>query len=647
MAPLDVFTNAGDTFAAGGGVLGGLALVGGAAVGAMAYKRKGKNKPGKDDIHELDLERLLAPSIKEVKHLLVKKGSTEEATRPYLADALVTRKWLGGLVTTPPVVPLYLHDDANGFGSLGAPGTGKNAHGILNSVCRPAGPVPRFGDGHGLGFMGPQMLVSNTPQITDSLAWRIEVAKTALREDNDGVEPTHEQVREMVSIYDPMGVCGDRAALRPYLKGWDPLATAGSRERAETLALALLATERASKALNAAYFAGVAAKLMTAMLLAAVRGGLPIQQVSDWANEAQDAGSKVLSALAKLLDGTDADPEDKAAYAEFVGERRRVNGADGERSAVWGTLKSALAPFLDLHVRRSTEAGHNVAMLDLLTVVTRPYATLYVVMPSNATKLAKSRPVFTAMLEAVMAQAMEEADRCHQGSEDSSKVGLMLPFMITVDELQNTRCWPELAEDLGKARKYNIRIQWLTQTLSGLELTYGGAAEAQAVIGGSAAIITYAGYAPGDGHLAAVVAEIGTMVITKTSHSKRGDEESGSSSSKERTEVADVARLASEVHADKGFLQLSHMSRGNRPGKGQLRPFIVRQHRGAADPKYIKAGWFVDYVQFARLKDGSAAGVKPTERPNDSEWRERGLKLWRPLAAQLRKLKSTPDPADG
>jgi len=638
MAPLDVFTNAGDTFAAGGGVLGGLALVGGAAVASVAYKRKGKNKPGKDDIHELDLERLLAPSIKEVKHLLVKKGSTEEATRPYLADAMVTHKLLGGLLITHPVVPLYLIDDAAGVGSIGGPGTGKKVHGLLNTLCRPAGPVPLFGDGHGLGYMGPQMLVSNTPEIAESLAWRIEVAKIALREDNDGVEPTHEQVREMVSIYDPMNVCQDRSDMRPWLKGWDPLSSVSSRKSAKKLASGLLAVESQSTAAHAAYFAGVATKLMTALLLAAARGGVPLQQVSDWANEVQNEDSTVPSTLARLLAGPDADPEDKAAYKEFMGERKRVNGAEGERSAVWGTFKSALASFQDVDIRRSTELGRNEAMLDLLTVVSRPYAVLFVVMPNDTGDLADSRPVFTAMLTTVLSEAMKEASACHQGDEGPAKVGLAHPFLITLDELQNTYCWPRLAEDLAMVRQYNIRIHWLAQSRAGMESTFG-VPVTRAILAATAAVITYAGTsAAGDDHLASIVAEIGTMVITKTSHSKRGGEESGSSSSKERTEVADVARLASEVHADKGFLQLSHMSRGNRPGKGQLRPFIVRQHRGAADPKYIKAGWFVDYVQFARLKDGSAAGVKPTERPNDSEWRERGLKLWRPLAAQLGKL---------
>jgi len=639
IAPLDVFTNPDGAFAAGGGVLGGIALAITATIALLLMKKRAKNRPDKDDVHNTGLERLLSPTIGEVAHLLVEPGSLDEVTRPYLGDALVRRARLHGLYSTYCLVPLYLSDAASGIGVFGPTGMGKGANTVANTVLRPGGQRTRWDDGHGLGYIGPQVLVSNTAEITTSIKWRMAVARAALRQRHDGAEPTHEQVRELVTVYDPTGVCRTHPDLAPYRKGWDPLEVVTDRATAQRLAEGLLTTELNSTTPNAAYFAKHAVRILTAFLLAAHRAGLPLSQTADWSDEIQHDPT-VATQLAKILAGATADREDKAAYEKFNATYMRLrNGGDGERSAVWGTVAGALEPFTSVAVQASTNPAYNEAMVDAAAAVTTPYAVLYVIMPINPLELDSMRPVYLAFMENLLDTAIREATRNNPG-----KPALPLPLLWTLDEFESTRCMPKLAENLASLRKYNIRIQWVTQTFSGLSAVFN-AAQMGGVVGNSGAILTYGGYSGHDDHLKHIVEEIGARTVTKISKSKRGGESTGESSSKDRVQLVDVARLASEVHADKMILQTTGATAGTAAGKVQLRPFIVRQRRAVASKNEIKFGWFVDPVTNARLERGTAEGVVAHDRPSDRRWVRPIQRLYLTLAARVRRPRSEPDTA--
>jgi len=640
MAPLDVFTNPGDAFATGGGVLGGIALAIAATIAMLLMKKRAKNRPDTDDVHGTPLEKLLAPTIGQVAHLLVEPGSLAEVTRPYLCDALVQRKRLHGLYTTYCLVPLYLADAACGIGVFGPPGMGKDANSVANTVLRPGGPRTAYDDGHGLGRSCPQILISTKGDIASSLKFRVTVARAALRQANDGAEPTHEQVRELVSVYDPTGACARHPDLAPYCKGWSPLASVCDHESATKLAKGLFAAELNSNVANSKYFADNAVLLVTAMVLAAARSEAPLRQVTRWANEIAHANSRVPGTLAKILTRPGADLEDVAAHDAFNGVYATLkNGGDGERSAIWGLVRTTLAPFTGASVAASTNPDDNLAMVDCTSAVTTPYSVLYVLMPARPSELDSMRPVFTAFLEELIDRALFEASRF--GTMDAR---LPAGLQITINELESTLCFPKLPKYLAQFRSMNIKILWLTQTFGGLAAGYSQD-QMDAIVGNSGAVLTYAGYGATDAHIKRIVEEIGARTVNRVSHSKRGGEDAGSSSSKDRVQLVDVARLKSELHADKMIIQTAGATSGTAADREQLRPFIGRQHRSAASKDEKAAGWWVDPVTFARLEKGTAEGVVAHDRPSDRRWVRPIQRLYDSLAARVRRPRSEPDTA--
>jgi len=126
-----------------------------------------------------------------------------------------------------------------------------------------------------------------------------------------------------------------------------PLAGVIDRATAQATARKILETALSSTQVNAKYFANYAAPLLTALLLAASRGGHPFSQVCLWADECQHAGNTVPATLAGLLTGPDADPSDQLAYTQFNATYVRLrDGGAGESSAVWGVLEIALGLYV-------------------------------------------------------------------------------------------------------------------------------------------------------------------------------------------------------------------------------------------------------------------------------------------------------------
>ena len=124
-----------------------------------------------------------------------------------------------------------------------------------------------------------------------------------------------------------------------------PLAGVIDRATAEAAARKILETALSSD--REAYFALAGVRLLTALLLAASRGGHPFSQVCLWADECQHAGNTVPATLAGLLTGPDADPSDQLAYTQFNATYVRLrDGGAGESSAVWGVLEIALGLYV-------------------------------------------------------------------------------------------------------------------------------------------------------------------------------------------------------------------------------------------------------------------------------------------------------------
>jgi type IV secretory pathway TraG/TraD family ATPase VirD4 len=360
--------------------------------------------------------------------------------------------------------------------------------------------------------------------------------------------------------------------------------------------------------------------------------------VTTWANEAAHVGNTVSATLAKILTQDGADPEDAAAYEAFNATYVQLrDGGDGERSAVWNLARKTLAPFNTASVQASTNPQDNIAMVDTLAAVTVPYSVLYIVMPAKPSTLESMRAVFTAFLEELLDVAVDEA---HQ--YDEAEPRLPAGLQLTVDELQTTRCLPKLPAYLDTFRKMNIKILFLTQSFSGLASGYSRD-QMDSIRGGCGAVLTYGGYGLADEHIKGISEEIGARTVTRVSKSKRGGEDAGESSSKERVLLVDSARLLSEVHADKMIIQTAGPTSGTAADKEMLRPFIGRQHRAAASDEEKAAGWWVDPVTFARLEKGTAEGVVAQDRPSDRRWVRPIQRLYRSLAARLRRPQ--PEPA--
>jgi hypothetical protein len=636
LAPWSVVTDPGTAYATGGGVLGAVLLLGTVVTVAIVLSKKARNRPGKDDVHALDLERLLAPTWRDTVHLRVKPGSDAEVLRPYLCDALVKRPRLGGLWTTWPVVPLHLVKASAGLGVFAVPGKGKFVSTVCNTALRPGGARTQFDDGFGLGFVGPQVFVSNTAEIAGTIRWRVQVARAALRLGAGGVEPTHEEIRELVTIFDPTGACHSHPDLEPYRKGWSPLDGVSDWTSAKKLAEGLLATELTSTTTNAEHFAKAAVRILTAFLLAAVRGGHPLSQVCSWSDAIQQADSKVPGLIARLLTGVNADPQDAQAHEQFLGTCQRLDDSKGEGSAVFGTIEKCLAPFTTPAVSSSTDPRFNLAMIDGTVATTTPYATTYVVMPTDSLDLASTRPVFIAFMEELIATGVKEAIR-----HNPMHPGLAVPLLITLDELENTHVMPKLGANLATFRKYNMRVQWVTETYDGLTSGFSEN-DTKKIVANSGAILTYAG-GVADDHTKTIVEAIGARTVTRVSRSTRSGEDGASeSASKEQVQPVDMARLLSEMHADKMVVQLTGSNRGIATGRKQLRPFLGRQHRAAASEDEIDFGWYVNEVMHARLEDGTAAGVAAQNRPSDRRWVRPAQRLYRSLAARTRRPWAVP-----
>lgn len=635
--PGAIVTNPAQAFAFAGGVLGAILIFGliGAAVfvGGKAYSQR---KQAKDDPHSISLEKALAPTMKDVDHLTLDPSDPEAATRPYIGDALVRAQVLGVKLPVYKFVSLYLPVAAAGLGVFGPPGVGKGANTIANTACRVGGPRQMFDDGHSLGFMGPQVLSSNSAEIANSLQWRLFVVRASLRLAGDGVEPTHEEVRELVSIYDPTGVCATDPKLRAYVKGWSPLDRVVDADSANEMAGSLLAEDLATVGGNTSYFAEAAQTVLTAMMLAAVQDRtLGMTKCVEWVNSMKSPDSTVLAELAKLLKSGNGSPTEQAerarVYAALTNVTSRLAKASGEDSAVFGSLEKAMKPFSRSDVLRSIDADHNPAgMVDMVAAVTRPYATTYVVMPPQAEALTAARPVFLAFMSTLLAQAQLSGNLANPATG-----ALPLPLLITGDEFENTLLLPNLGKNLASVRKHNIRIQWVTQTQGGL----AGAFDQQrmeAIMGNSGVVLTYHGYGTADAHIQNICTQIGSISVSKVSRSKkRGDSQHESENeSRERVQVADPARLMSGLKPGQMLCQTSGSTRGMDTSTEQLRPFVVRQRRGAASSAELKAGWWCDPVTNARLVRGDAVGVRAQSRPTDVLWLRPAQRALR-LAADL------------
>lgn len=115
---------------------------------------------------------------------------------------------------------------------------------------------------------------------------------------------------------------------------------------ARTVAGMLLAKNDYEPLTNAEYFTDAATALLAGMLLAAGRSGNGMRTVCEWADTLCRSGQPepALKQIENVLTGPGTSPDDAHLHRDWAAVYHRVQGAPGERSAVWSMITRALTP---------------------------------------------------------------------------------------------------------------------------------------------------------------------------------------------------------------------------------------------------------------------------------------------------------------
>jgi type IV secretion system protein VirD4 len=299
--------------------------------------------------------------------------------------------------------------------------------------------------GKSAGLAVPALLEWDGPAVASSIKTDLLAATLARR-----------RVVGDVFVFDPFELAGMPG------QTWSPLHGAHAWDGALEIAWRLAAAaELDQKGVEGGDFWAIAAEQRLAPLLfAAARAGLGMDAVVRWA---YGQGSRELEeTIAQLTGAARNERELEDAHAAYDAVRAFEAQADRTRSSIEATAQGLLRAYRFARVLRSARSCEITpdALLD-------QSSTLYLIGDAKASKLL--RPVFLALLSAVVDRAYERASRA--GGR------LARPLLLCLDEAGNVAPLPNLAEIASTAPSHNIQLVSIFHDLAQARSRYGRQAE--------------------------------------------------------------------------------------------------------------------------------------------------------------------------
>ncbi len=254
--------------------------------------------------------------------------------------------------------------------------------------------------------------------------------------------------RGPVHVFDPTGATG-----QPTVK-WSPLLTCTTYGDAERTARWIVdAGSDARPASNARFWANLGGKLLAPLLYAAAGTGRHLSDVARWVDR-RDV-HEVEAALRQL-----ADPDALDAWLSSRAREERV------RESVYATVETVLRAFTSPSVRAATTLVpgdiRRGRALDVSRFLDR-HATLYLVSPAH--EQARLRPLFEALIQAVLREAHERHSRTGRPLDPA--------LLVMLDEAGNIAPQRNLNEHLSIGAGQGIAFCTIWQDLAQITGIYG------------------------------------------------------------------------------------------------------------------------------------------------------------------------------
>ncbi len=274
-----------------------------------------------------------------------------------------------------------------------------------------------------LEWDGPVVATSvKTDLVRQTLAWRARRGK--------------------VAAFDPAGVTGLESAL------WSPVAAARTWPAARRMAADLVGAARSAGdgIEDAGFWYAMAAKLLAPLLLAAAVSFRDMDAVLGWIDGQESA--EVLA----VLDAAGALGAHRAALASFGREER-------QRASIYATAESVVEPYRELGCATPGRA----LVVDPAALTGGGCDTLYICAPAHDQR--RLRPVFTVLVEQVMAAAFTRSGRASRGLDP--------PLLVVLDEAANIAPVADLDGLAATAASHGIQLVTVFQDLAQVSARYG------------------------------------------------------------------------------------------------------------------------------------------------------------------------------
>lgn len=304
----------------------------------------------------------------------------------------------------------------------------------------PSGRLLAAEPGHSLLVLGPtQSGKTSGLAIPAILEWPGPVVATSVK--NDLLAATLDARRERGTVwtYDPTGsVTGVPHA------GWSPLANCHTWSGALRTASWLSRAARAKDLQESDFWFANAAKLLAPLLFAAATAGMTMADVVRWLDLQEEAEVRLLLEAAGVAEAL------AAAAASW-------NREDRAKSSIYTTAETILSAFADPVVAASAEE------CDILPEQLLDGAhSLYICSPLH--EQARLRPLFTALVQHVLAVAYEQA--ALRGRLDP-------PLLLVLDEAANIAPLRDLDQIASTAAGLGIQLVTIWQDRAQIMARYG------------------------------------------------------------------------------------------------------------------------------------------------------------------------------
>jgi type IV secretion system protein VirD4 len=245
-----------------------------------------------------------------------------------------------------------------------------------------------------------------------------------------------------VWAYDPTGTSGHRGPPST----WSPLAGCSTWQGAQRTASWLVEAGRSDGGLQEAdFWNATAAKLLGPLLFAAATSHRTMSDVLRWVDTQEEQEVRFELEVTGVLEAVNA------AEASWRREER-------QKSSVYTTAETILRAFADPAVAASAETSD----IDAQSLLDGTARTLYVCAPSH--EQARLRPLFTALLQQVIAAAYEHA---------ADGALLERPLLIVLDEAANIAPLPDLDTLASTAAGIGIQLVTVWQDMAQIHNRYG------------------------------------------------------------------------------------------------------------------------------------------------------------------------------